>query len=50
MKDIIDLSYETGRKDAIDDMYKTIDIVAAVVSEFPPEDQLELFLAIIKEI
>jgi len=49
--DIIDVAYERGRKDAIADMYKTIDIVYDVVSnEFPEEDQLEMFMTILKEI
>lgn len=50
MKDLIDLAYETGRKDGILDMLETIEIVAGVVSEFPEEDQLDMFLRIIKEI
>lgn len=49
-ENIIDLAYERGRKDGILDMLKTIEIVAGVVSEFPEEDQLNMFLRIIKEI
>lgn len=50
-ENIIDLAYETGRKDGILDMYETIEIVYNVVAnEFPEEDQLEMFKAIIKEI
>lgn len=49
-KDIIEKAYERGRKDGILDMLETIEIVANVVSEFPEEDQLNMFIRIIKEI
>lgn len=48
--DDLEKAYEDGVKDGIRDMYKNIEIVAVVVSEFPLEDQLGMFLAIIKEI
>lgn len=49
-ENLIDLAYEAGKKDAIADMYKTIEIVANVVSEFPEDDKLDMFLRIIREI
>ena len=41
-ENIIDLAYETGRKDGVLDMLETIEIVAGVVSEFEPAGREDL--------
>lgn len=41
---------EEGYKTAIRDMYDNIHMVAALCYQFPVEDRLEMFLAIIRDL